>query len=88
MLLLRVASVPTCCFITSRNVLTREDKASRDETKHMRHVRSINFGRQRANFPRIISHENVRNDRSKKNKQKKIEICKRKKVGKRKTRDF
>lgn len=73
MLLLRVVSVPTRCFITSRNVLTREDKASRDETKHMRHVRSINFGRQRANFPRIISHENerkVRNDRSKKIKNK------------------
>ena len=79
MLLLRVVSVPTRCFITSRNMLTREDKASRDETKHMRHVRSINFGRQRANFPRIISHENVRNDRSKKINKRKLKSVKEKK---------
>ena len=80
MLLLRVVSVPTRCFITSRNVLTvREDRASRDETKHMRHVRSINFGRQRANFSRIISHKNKRINRSQKNNKRKLKSVKEKK---------
>ena len=79
MLLLRVVSVPTRCFITSCNVLTQEDKASRDETKHMRYVRSINFGRQRANFSRIISHEYQKNDRSQKINKRKLKSVKEKK---------